>query len=533
VRNDPFQHYAPGSVERKKLELAVARVDLERVEIPCIVGGEEVRTGKMGQQLCPADHKKVLADFHMATPEVMRDAIEAAMAARQDWERMPIEHRLGVFTKAAWLLARERRYDIMAATMMATGKTVWQAEIDAAVELIDFWQFGAKFAQEMYQKQVEHHDDGVYNRLEYRPLEGFSCAISPFNFAAIGGNLPSTPAIVGNTVVWKPASTAVLSNYRIMQLLMEAGLPKGVINFIPGSGRDVSSTVLSDARLSSVNFTGSTAVFRQIWSSIGENIGNYHTYPRIIGETGGKNFHLVHPSADVTHVVNNTVRGAFEYQGQKCSATSRIYAPKSLWPTIREGIATAMKEIKIGHPSEFDSFMTAVIDQNAFNDHKGYIEYAKKDAATQEIIGGKCDDSVGYFIHPTMIVTKDPKSKTMEEEIFGPVLTAYVYDDADWDSVIDLVDSTSPYSLTGSVFARDSKVIADATYRLRNASGNFYINDKCTGSIVGQQPFGGARASGTNDKAGWTSIYSRFVSMRTIKENFLPVNEWRYPHMKK
>jgi len=453
--------------------------------------------------------------------------------AKARYEAIPAEERLAIFTKASWLLSKVYRFDLNAATMLGQGKTVWQAEIDAAAELIDFWRFGAKFVEDMYNKQQEAvlHDDGIWNRLEFRPLEGFCLAISPFNFTAIGGNLCATPAMLGNVGLWKPSSTAVLANYVTYKILEEAGLPKGVINFIPSSGRDVSAHAIGHRDLAAVNFTGSTAVFRDIWATIGGNIENYKSYPRIVGETGGKNFHVVHASADIETVVNATVRGAFEYQGQKCSATSRMYVAKSVWPTLKKRLQEEVAKIKMGAPDDFENFMTAVIDRASFENIKGYIESAKKDASCEIIAGGGCDDSKGWFVQPTIIETTDGATQSIREEIFGPVLTVMAYDDSDFEGVLKLCDETSEYALTGSIFAQDREAVAQATAALRNSAGNFYVNDKSTGSVVAQQPFGGARASGTNDKAGFMSIYNRFCSIRSIKENMLPQRTWQYPSM--
>jgi len=533
VKNEPMHSYAPGTAEREAMKKALERMRSECPDIPCIIGGEEIRTGNVAKQLMPSNHSQAICTYHRATPEVIQDAIAASMAAKAEYEAMSLEDRLAIFTKASWLLSKVHRFELNAATMLGQGKTVWQAEIDAAAELIDFWRFGAKFVEEMYSKNQEMvlHDDGIWNRLEFRPLEGFCLAISPFNFTAIGGNLCATPAMMGNTGLWKPSSTSILANYVTYKVLVEAGLPPGVINFIPSSGRDVSEHAVKHPDLAAVNFTGSTAVFRDIWATIGTNIASYRSYPRIVGETGGKNFHVVHHSADLETAVNATIRGAFEYQGQKCSATSRMYVAQSVWPQMRARMVEEMQSIKTGQPDDFESFMTAVIDRASFESIKEYIEFARKDAACEVVAGGDCDDSRGYFVAPTLIETTDPDTKSMTEEIFGPVLTVMVYDDDKYADVLEACDRGSDYALTGSIFAQDRGAVALATEKLRNSAGNFYVNDKSTGSVVAQQPFGGARSSGTNDKAGFMSIYNRFCSIRSIKENMLPQRTWRYPSM--
>jgi len=526
-------NYAPGSKERDLLKAALAKTNASCPDIPCIINGQEIRTGETRQQFMPHNKSQAICTYHQATPQVLQEAIQGAMQSKKEFEALPVEDRLAIFTKASWLLSKVHRYELNAATMLGQGKTVWQAEIDAAAELIDFWRFGAKFVEEMYStpQNALLHDDGIWNRVEFRPLEGFCLAISPFNFTAIGGNLCATPALLGNVGLWKPSSTSVLANYVTYKILEEAGLPPGVINFIPSPGKLVSEHALKHPDLAAVNFTGSTAVFRDIWHTIGSNIAQYKSYPRIVGETGGKNFHVVHASADVETVVNATIRGAFEYQGQKCSATSRMYVARSLWPAIKERLVEETKQIKLGSPLDFDTFMTAVIDANSFASIRRYIEGAAADDACSILVGGACDDSQGYFVEPTIIETTDAAAKSMREEIFGPVLTVMVYDDAQFEAVLDVCDAGSDYALTGSIFALDRKAVALATEKLRQSAGNFYINDKSTGSVVAQQPFGGARASGTNDKAGFMSIYNRFCSVRSIKENMVPQTTWRYPSM--
>eukprot|EP01113_Clastostelium_recurvatum_P046341 TRINITY_DN810_c0_g1_i2.p1 TRINITY_DN810_c0_g1~~TRINITY_DN810_c0_g1_i2.p1 ORF type:complete len:585 (+),score=185.22 TRINITY_DN810_c0_g1_i2:103-1755(+) len=532
--NEPMRHYEPGSVDRKLLRQALEKMRKESPEIPCIVGGKEIKTGDIKQQLICSDNKKVLCTFHQASPAVMQEAVESAMKAKPAWEALPFEDRAAIFIKTADLLAGKYRYEILAATMLGQGKTVWQAEIDAAAETIDFLRFNPKYAEEIYAQQPPANSKGTWNRVEYRPLEGFVAAISPFNFTAIGANLPTAPAMMGNVIVWKPASTAILSNYVFFKALTEAGLPDGVIQFCPGAGRVVGDSLFNHKDFAGLHFTGSTEVFNGILQKTSNNLaaGLYKGYPRMVGETGGKDFHFVHPSADPEQVAFQTIRAAFEYQGQKCSACSRMYVPSSLWPTIRDIMLGAIKEMKRGQSDDFSVFFTAVIDQASFKNIKGYLDHAKSHADQAEIIvGGGCDDSVGWNVEPTIIVAKDPKFRTMEEEIFGPVLTVYVYEDAKYEETLHLCDETSPYSLTGSIFSRDRYAIQTAHRILRNASGNFYINDKCTGAVVGQQPFGGARMSGTNDKAGSLLNLLRWVSARTIKENFVPLTTWKYPYM--
>eukprot|EP01084_Bolivina_argentea_P262624 444182_1 len=535
VKNEQMQNYAPGSPERSAIIEALKKTKSECPDIPCIINGKEIRSGEVTQQLMPSNKSQSICTYHRATPEIINDAINSSLKSKQIYESIPVEDRLAIFTKASWLLSKVYRYELNATTMLGQGKTVWQAEIDAAAELIDFWRFGAKFVEEMYNNQQNalFHDDGIWNRLEFRPLEGFCLAISPFNFTAIGGNLCATPAMLGNVGIWKPSSTSILSNYLTYKILEEAGLPPGVINFIPSQGTVISEYAIKHKDLAAVNFTGSTSVFRQIWNTIGTNISSYKSYPRIVGETGGKNFHVIHASADIETVVNATIRGAFEYQGQKCSATSRMYVAKSLWNEVKSRLIEEVQKIKVGQPDEFESFMTAVIDQNSFDNIKRYLDITKSDTSCSILIGGGCDDSKGYFIDPTIIETTNPNATTMCEEIFGPVLTIMVYDDNKFEDILQLCDKTSDYALTGSIFAQDRQAVAIATNKLRNSAGNFYVNDKSTGSVVGQQPFGGARASGTNDKAGFMSIYNRFCSVRSIKENMLPQRTWTYPSMQK
>jgi 1-pyrroline-5-carboxylate dehydrogenase len=528
--NEPVLEYRPGSDERVRLRDELERLSQTPIDIPLIIGGKPVKTGNLGQCTVPHDHGHQLAVFHQAGEKEVNAAIGAAASAAGQWAAMDWDDRLAIFSRAADLIAGPRRMTLTAATMLGQGKNVFQAEIDAACETIDFLRFNAYFATEIYRQQPRS-GPAEWNQLEYRPLEGFVFAVTPFNFTAIGGNLPSAPAMLGNTVLWKPASTAVYSAWMLMEIFMEAGLPPGVINFIPGPGAQVGNPVLASPHLAGIHFTGSTAVFQNMWKTVAGNLSRYRTYPRIVGETGGKDFIFVDPSADIDTVVTALIRGAFEYQGQKCSAASRAYLPESLWPQLQKKLTAAMDTIKVGPPEDFSNFVNAVIDQAAFDTISGYIEYAREHDAAEIIAGGRCDRSAGYFIDPTVILTTDPHFKTMEEEIFGPVLTLYVYADEDIEATLDLCDQTSPYALTGAIFARDRTAVAAARRRLVNAAGNFYINDKPTGAVVGRQPFGGARASGTNDKAGSILNLYRWVSPRTIKENFLPATDYRYPFM--
>jgi 1-pyrroline-5-carboxylate dehydrogenase len=526
--NEPVRGYAPGSAERTELKARLTSMAAERVEIPIVIGGEEIRTGDTTQAVMPHAHDHVLADWHRAGPEHVERAIAAARDAHTEWANWPWEDRAAVFLRAAELLSTTWRATVNAATMLGQSKTAYQAEIDSACELIDFWRFNIYFAQEMYAEQpLSTH--AMWNQMDYRPLEGFVYAITPFNFTAIGGNLPTAPALMGNTVVWKPASTAVLSSWYVLQILREAGLPDGVINFVPGDAKAISDIALAHPELAGVHFTGSTGVFNSMWKTIGANMANYRSYPRIVGETGGKDFIVAHPSANASAVAVGIARGAFEYQGQKCSAASRAYLPRSLWDRIRDETVAMIEEIRVGDVRDFRNFMGAVIDKRAFTKISEYIGEAKQSARV--VTGGTCRGGDGYFISPTLVETDDPGHRLMREEIFGPVMTVYVYDDAQWTDILRTVDQTSPYALTGAVFANDRGAIKQATMALRNAAGNFYINDKPTGAVVGQQPFGGARASGTNDKAGSKLNLMRWVSPRAIKETFSPPTDYRYPFM--
>jgi 1-pyrroline-5-carboxylate dehydrogenase len=526
--NEPVKGYAPGSPEKKALKERLKQMAKERVEIPLIIGGKEVRTGETAQAVMPHDHRHVLADWHKASAKHVQQAIDAAREARTEWSNWAWEDRAAVFLKAAELLATTWRATVNAATMLGQSKTVFQAEIDSACELIDFWRYNPYYAQELYSEQPVS-TPAMWNQVDYRGLEGFVYAVTPFNFTSIGGNLPTAPALMGNTVIWKPASTAMLSAYYVMKLLEAAGLPPGVINFVPGDAQTVSDVALGDRDLAGVHFTGSTAVFNSMWKTIGANMSRYAGYPRIVGETGGKDFIVGHASADPAALAVAIARGGYEYQGQKCSAASRVYVPKSIWPEVRDRTAAMIEEMRMGDITDFRTFVGAVIDQKAFKKISDYLSDAKKNAKI--VAGGKAEDKEGYFIQPTLVETEDPGYRLLCEEIFGPVVTAHVYEDSRWEEMLQVVDTTSPYALTGAVFATDRAAIREAMMALRNAAGNFYINDKPTGAVVGQQPFGGARASGTNDKAGSKLNLVRWVSARAIKETFSPPTEYRYPYM--
>lgn len=527
---EPMKTYAPGSHERHSLEVALASTKSEIVDIPCVIDGKEYFTDNVQLQVMPSDHKHVLARFHKATPELVQEAIKISQDARSEWAQMEFNHRAMIFQRAADLISGKHRATVCAATMLGTGKTVWQAEIDAAAESIDFLRLNNKFAEMIYEVQPPLNSPNTLNRMEYRELEGFVLAISPFNFCAIGTNLVCAPALMGNTILWKPASTSVLSNYRTFQVLQEAGLPSGVVSFLPSDGRVIGSAI-NHQSFAGLHFTGSTATFNNLWNQVGSNLNRYKSYPRLVGETGGKNFHLIHSSANIKHAALSTVRSAFEYQGQKCSACSRAYVPKSRWAEFRDILVETIKSINIGQPDDMKTFMTAVIDENAFRDHSGYISRARANPANSILTGGNVDSSRGYFVEPTVILTTDPRSETMEQEIFGPVLTIFVYEDVEWTSTLELIDTTSPYGLTGALFAQDRRIIVEAEKKLRHSAGNFYLNDKSTGAVVGEQPFGGARMSGTNDKAGSHLNLLRWISARTIKENTSLLSDYKYPHM--
>lgn len=533
VTGEPLRHYEVNSNDRKLLLNAINQLKSDVIEIPCIINNKEYYTGDTYYQTMPSNHQHKLAKIHRATPELIQLAIKTANESRKDWASMPFYHRAMIFRKAADLNAGKYRYLLNAATMLGQGKTVWQAEIDSAAESIDFLRINTNFAEEIYSVQPPLNSSNTWNRMEYRELEGFVVAISPFNFTAIGCNLSASPALMGNTILWKPASTSVLSNYFVYKMFLEAGLPSGVISFLPSSGKIMGESI-NHKDFAGLHFTGSTSTFNSLWNQISNNLNNYRAYPRIVGETGGKNFHLVHPSANLDHAVFNTIRAAFEYQGQKCSACSRLYVPKSKWNEIKSKLLEAHKRIKMSQSDDFSAFMSAVIDASAFKDHTNYINNAKNSNECEIIAGGKTDNSIGYFVDPTIIVTSNPNYVTMREEIFGPVLTVYVYDDSTstyWEDVMKLVDTASPYALTGSVFANDRIAFTTSEVQLRHSCGNFYWNDKSTGAVVGEQPFGGARASGTNDKAGSHLNLLRWVSARTIKENTSYLTDFTYPHM--
>ena len=529
--NEPILSYAPGSPERASLKDRIEELKAQQIEVPIIIGGQDVKSENLSVMSIPHDHQHILGHYHKAGSKEVQAAIESALSAWKLWSKTTLEERANIFLKAADLLAGPWRDTINAATMLNMSKNVYQAEIDAACELIDFYRFNAWYAQELAGHQPMYSPDGMKNSTELRPLEGFVFAVSPFNFTSIGGNLPCAPAMMGNVALWKPASSAVYPAYYIMRLLSEAGLPNGVINFIPGSGRDVGPNVMSDKNLAGVHFTGSTSVFQGMWKTVGENIANYKSYPRIVGETGGKDFCIAHESANIKALATAMLRGAFEYQGQKCSAMSRAYIPTSIWDSVKEEYIDQVKAIKMGDPEDFSNFMNAVIDKSAFDSISEFIDFANNSSDAQIITGGNYNDEKGYFIEPTTILTDNPKFRTMCEEIFGPVLTIFLYDPSDWEETLKLVDSTSEYALTGCVIAEDKKALMEAKDALTFSAGNFYINDKPTGAVVGQQPFGGGRASGTNDKAGSMFNLVRWVSMRTVKETFEPATDFRYPFM--
>jgi 1-pyrroline-5-carboxylate dehydrogenase len=529
--NEPVRSYAPGTPEREELRVRLTEMEKEQLDIPLIIGGEEIRTGDTFDAVEPHNRSHVLASVHKGGAKEVERAINAAANAWNDWSRTPWEERAAVLLRAAELLAGPWRQTLNAATMLGQSKTAHQAEIDAACELVDFWRFNAKYMTRIYEEQPVS-SPGVWNRLEYRPLEGFVFAVTPFNFTAIGGNLPTSVALMGNTVVWKPASTAAYSAHFLMKLYEEAGMPPGVINLVYGSGAEVGDPALASPHLAGIHFTGSTAVFNGMWQTVGSNLDHYRNYPRIVGETGGKDFIVAHPSADVDAVATAIVRGSFEYQGQKCSAASRVFAPSNLWPALKERLVEEVKSLKVGNVSDFQNFMGAVIDGNSFKTQKAAIDEANAaDGKASVLVGGGYDDSEGYFVEPTIIETSDPGFRTMKEELFGPVVTAFVYPEKQYEQTLDLIDGGAPYGLTGAVFSRDRSAVDAAHERLRYAAGNFYVNDKPTGAVVGQQPFGGGRASGTNDKAGsmWNLI--RWVSPRTVKELFVPPTDYRYPYM--
>ncbi len=528
--NEPVKSYAPNSPEKASVLAAYKKMWHETIDVPNYIGKEEIRTGNTRNMTAPHDHKHVVGTYHLAEKAHVEKAIASALEARKNWANMAWEQRAAIFLKAAELIAGPYRARINAATMIAQSKTIFQAEIDASCELIDFLRYNVEFMTQIYNDQPKSISD-VWNRVEYRPLEGFVYAITPFNFTAIAANLPASAALMGNVVIWKPSDSQVFSAKIIIDVFKEAGVPDGVINVVFGDPVMITDTVLASPDFAGVHYTGSTFVFKEIWKKIGNNIHTYKTYPRIVGETGGKDFVLAHPSANVKQVVTGITRGGFEFQGQKCSAASRAYIPKSLWPAVKEQLITDIKSMKMGSPEDFGNFITAVIHEDSFDKLAKYIDQAKKDADAEIIVGGNYDKSKGYFIEPTVIVTTNPKYATMKTELFGPIVTLYVYEDSKWAATLSLVDETSDYALTGAIFSQDRYAIEEATLALQNSAGNFYINDKPTGAVVGMQPFGGARASGTNDKAGSMQNLLRWVSPRTIKETFVTPEDYRYPFL--
>ena len=528
--NEPVKSYAPNSPEKAAVLAAYKKMWNETIDVPMFIGSEQIRTGNTRTMSAPHDHQHIVGTYHLAEKSHIEKAIASALEARKAWANMPWEQRAAIFLKAAELIAGPYRARINAATMIAQSKTIFQAEIDASCELIDFLRYNVEFMTQIYNDQPKSVSD-VWNRVEYRPLEGFVYAITPFNFTAIAANLPASAALMGNTVVWKPSDSQVFSAKIIIDVFKEAGVPDGVINVVFGDPVMITDTVLASPDFAGVHYTGSTFVFKEIWKKIGANIHSYKTYPRIVGETGGKDFVVAHPSANVKQVVTGITRGAFEFQGQKCSAASRAYIPQSLWPAVKEQLIIDVNSMKMGSPEDFSNFITAVIHEGSFDKLASYIDQAKKDSDAEIILGGNYDKSKGYFIEPTVIVTTNPKYTTMETELFGPVITIYVYEDAQWKETLALVDGTSEYALTGAIFSQDRYAIVEATHALQNAAGNFYINDKPTGAVVGMQPFGGARASGTNDKAGSMQNLLRWVSPRTIKETFVTPEDYRYPFL--
>lgn len=528
--NEPVKSYAPNSPEKAAVLAAYKKMWNETIDVPMYIGSEQIKTGNTRTMSAPHDHQHIVGTYHLANKSHVEKAIASALEARKKWSQMPWEHRAAIFLKAAELIAGPYRARINAATMIAQSKTIFQAEIDASCELIDFLRYNVEFMTQIYNDQPKSVSD-VWNKVEYRPLEGFVYAITPFNFTAIAANLPASAALMGNTVVWKPSDSQVFSAKIIIDVFREAGVPDGVINVVFGDPVMITDTVLASPDFAGVHYTGSTFVFKEIWKKIGTQIHTYKTYPRIVGETGGKDFVLAHPSANVKQVVTGITRGAFEFQGQKCSAASRAYIPQSLWPAVKEQLIIDVNSMKMGSPEDFSNFITAVIHEGSFDKLASYIDQAKKDADAEIILGGNYDKSKGYFIEPTVIVTTNPKYTTMETELFGPVITIYVYEDSKWHETLKLVDETSEYALTGAIFSQDRYAIVEATKALENAAGNFYINDKPTGAVVGMQPFGGARASGTNDKAGSMQNLLRWVSPRTIKETFVTPEDYRYPFL--
>lgn len=530
--NEPVMDYAPGSKERKQIVAELARMTEEEIDIPLIIGGKEIRTGKIGKVVMPHDHKKVLATYHQATEKEVQLAIDAALDAKKMWENISYLERSSIMLRAAELLSKKYRNLIVAATMLGQDKSVYQAEIDAACETIDYLRYNTYFASQIYTEQPKS-EFGQFNRMEYRSLEGFVFTVTPFNFTAIASNLNMAVALMGNTTVWKPATTSLLSSYYLMKIFKEAGLPDGVINFVPGPGSLVGNTVLKHKDLGGIHFTGSNATFNSLWRGVSDNLTNYVSYPKLVGETGGKDFIFVHNSSNPLEVATAITRGAFEYQGQKCSAASRAYVPRSMWPEVKQHLQEQVARIKVGDVTDFSNFMNAVIDEKSFDNIMRYIDIAKKSDDCEIVCGGTGDKSVGYFVQPTILQTTNPDFTTMKEEIFGPVMTIYVYEDEDFEATLKICDQTSPYALTGSIFSNDKYAMVTACKILRYAAGNFYINDKPSGAMVGLQPFGGSRGSGTNDKAGGSLNLLRWISPRTIKETFIPATDFVYPYMEK
>ncbi|XP_022090428.1 delta-1-pyrroline-5-carboxylate dehydrogenase, mitochondrial-like isoform X1 [Acanthaster planci] len=530
AQNEPIKQYAKDSPERKLTEEALNRLGSTVLEIPCVIGGEEIFTDDVQTEVSPFDHSHKLASVHYGNKELINKAIQAALSARTDWEARPLEDRVQIFLKAADLISTKYRADLVAAVMLGQAKTTLQAELDIVCELADFYRFHGQYALDLINVQPLSTEESS-NSMLYRGLEGFVAAVSPFNFTAIGGNLAGTPAMMGNTVVWKPSPACCFSSYKVYEILREAGVPDGVINFIPAPATVFGDTITASPDLAAVAFVGSTKTFQHLWKQVGQNLDIYKTFPRLIGECGGKNYHLIHPSADIDTVVNCTVRSAFEFGGQKCSACSRMYVPESLWSKVKEGMLEIHKQIKIGPPSDFSSFYSAVIDAAAFDKIKSYLDYARTSPSVKTLAGGNCDKSKGYFVEPTIYETNDLNDKLMKEEIFGPVVTVYVYPDNTFSETAEMISKSSAYGLTGAIFARDSEVTETTANLLRDSAGNFYINDKSTGSVVGQQPFGGGRLSGTNDKAGGALYIQRWVSPQSVKQTHKPITEWRYPSM--
>ena len=530
-KNEPIREYLKGTEERESIQKKLVEMSSQKFDIPIIIDGQEYRTDDIGECVMPHNHQHVLGTYHNASEKEINLAIESSLDAWSEWSNTSLQDRAEIFLKMAKLLQNEYRDTVNAATMLNMSKNIFQAEIDAACELIDFWNFNVWFAKEINENQPMYSPEGTKNTMQHRSLEGFVFAVTPFNFTSIAANLPTAPALMGNVSIWKPASSTVYPAYFLMKLFKDAGLPDGVVNFVPGRGSKVGPAVLDHPKLAGIHFTGSTSVFQNMWKSIGGNINKYKSYPRIVGETGGKDFCVAHESADIDGLVTAMIRGSFEFQGQKCSALSRAYIPSSIWDEVKEKYLAELSTVKMGDPADFGNFINAVIDKNAFDTISEYIEYAKNAEDAEIISGGVCDDSVGYFIEPTTILTTNPNFKTMEEEIFGPVLTIYVYNPDQWEETLEIVDNTSPYALTGAIFASNESIIASGANTLKHSAGNFYINDKPTGAVVGQQPFGGARASGTNDKAGSMFNLVRWVSQRTIKRTFDTPQNYRYPFL--